>query len=93
MNKAFVKSSLDADDDEPQLPALPAGGKNYITPAGYARIKNELLDLIDKRAPQGGRDRALGGQQWRPFRKRRLPVWQKTPGQIDRRIRFLTKVV
>jgi hypothetical protein len=42
MNKAFTKESPDADDEEPQLPALPAGGKNYITPAGYARIKNEL---------------------------------------------------
>ena len=32
MSKAFTKESDGADDDELQLPALPAGGKNYITP-------------------------------------------------------------
>lgn len=33
MSKAFTKET-DADDDELQLPALPVGGKNYITPTG-----------------------------------------------------------
>lgn len=47
MNKAFTKESDDADDDDLQLPALPVSGKNYITPAGHARIRAELLDLID----------------------------------------------
>lgn len=32
MSKAFTKESDGADDDDLQLPALPAGGKNYITP-------------------------------------------------------------
>ncbi len=30
------------DDEENILPPLPAGAKNYMTPAGYARLKNEL---------------------------------------------------
>ncbi|MBU3738387.1 MAG: transcription elongation factor GreB, partial [Rhodoferax sp.] len=53
MNKAFTKETDDsADDDELRLPALPANGKNYITPAGYARIRAELLDLIDNERPR-----------------------------------------
>ena len=43
MSKAFTKETDSADDDEVVLPALPAGGKNYITPAGYARLRDELL--------------------------------------------------
>jgi len=52
MNKAFTKETDDADDDEPQLPLIPTGGKNYITPQGYARIHSELLDLIDNERPR-----------------------------------------
>jgi transcription elongation factor GreB len=52
MNKAFTKETDDADDDDPQRPASPASGKNYITPAGHARIRAELLDLIDNERPK-----------------------------------------
>ena len=43
MNKAFTKET---DDDLVSQP-LPVGGKNYITPQGYARLRSELLELID----------------------------------------------
>src|SRR5258705_1662118 len=36
-------------DDEPA--ALPPGAKNYITPAGCARLKRELQSLLDKERP------------------------------------------
>lgn len=90
MSKAFTKE-LDADDDEPSLPALPAGGKNYITPAGYARMRAELLDLIDNERPKivevvhwaaSNGDRSENGDYL--YGKKRLR-------EIDRRIRFLTK--
>ena len=52
MNKAFTKESEnDDDDDGPSLPALPAGGKNYITPQGHDRLRAELLHLIDEDRP------------------------------------------
>ena len=51
MSKAFTKET-DSDDDGPVLPPLPAGGKNYITPAGYARLRDELLNLIDVERPK-----------------------------------------
>lgn len=91
MNKAFTKETDDADDDEPQLPLVPAGGKNYITPQGYARIRCELLDLIDNERPKvveivhwaaSNGDRSENGDYI--YGKKRLR-------EIDRRIRFLTK--
>lgn len=91
MNKAFVKESDDDDDLDAPLPEVPAGAKNYITPAGYQRIKDELLHLIDVDRPEVVRivhwaasngDRSENGDYI--YGKRRLR-------EIDRRIRFLTK--
>ena len=90
MSKAFTKES-DADDDELQLPAIPAGGKNYITPQGYAVLRDELFDLIDNERPKivevvhwaaSNGDRSENGDYL--YGKKRLR-------EIDRRIRFLTK--
>jgi transcription elongation factor GreB len=90
MNKAFVKEN-DDEDLEGALPAIPAGAKNYITPQGYQRIKDELLQLIDVDRPEVVRvvhwaasngDRSENGDYI--YGKRRLR-------QIDSRIRFLTK--
>ena len=55
MNKAFTKESDgDEDDDDLSLPDLPASsqGKNYITPAGEARLREELMSLIDHERPK-----------------------------------------
>jgi transcription elongation factor GreB len=91
MSKAFTKESDSDEDDDPQLPALPAGGKNYITPFGYARLRAELMDLIDNERPKvveavhwaaRNGDRSENGDYI--YGKRRLR-------EIDRRIRFLTQ--
>lgn len=91
MSKAFTKESDAADDDELPLPPLPTGGKNYITPQGYARLRTELLDLIDNERPKivdavywaaSNGDRSENGDYI--YGKKRLR-------EIDRRIRFLTK--
>ena len=90
MSKAFTKES-DHDDDELQLPALPAGGKNYITPQGYGVLRDELFNLIDNERPKvveavhwaaSNGDRSENGDYI--YGKKRLR-------EIDRRIRFLTK--
>ncbi|WHZ12902.1 MAG: Transcription elongation factor GreB [Burkholderiaceae bacterium] len=91
MNKAFTRES-DADDDDAPAPApLPQGTKNYITPDGYARLRAELLHLMDEERPQvveavhwaaRNGDRSENGDYL--YGKRRLR-------EIDRRIRFLTK--
>jgi transcription elongation factor GreB len=91
MNKAFVKESDGDDDDEGGLPPIPPGAKNYITPQGYQRIREELLQLIDTERPEvvkivhwaaSNGDRSENGDYI--YGKRRLR-------EIDRRIRFLTK--
>ncbi len=53
MSKAFSKET-DQDDDEldAEAPPLPTGLKNYITPAGFKRLKDEALNLLDKERPE-----------------------------------------
>lgn len=92
MSKAFTRET-DGDDEEDgaALPPLPAGGKNYITPQGYARLRAELLQLIDDERPKvvdvvhwaaSNGDRSENGDYL--YGKKRLR-------EIDRRIRFLTR--
>lgn len=92
MSKAFVKEDNgdnDADDQE-QDSAVP-GGKNYITPGGAQRLKDELRKLLDEERPTvvrtvswaaGNGDRSENGDYI--YGKRRLR-------EIDKRIRFLSK--
>jgi transcription elongation factor GreB len=92
MNKAFVReSAAEVDEEEPGLPALPAGSKNYMTPAGHARMQAELSQLVRKERPEvvnivswaaGNGDRSENGDYI--YGKKRLR-------EIDRRIRFLSK--
>jgi transcription elongation factor GreB len=93
MNKAFVKESDAAGDDEDDLaaPALPTGSKNYMTPAGYARLDAEFNQLWKVERPKlvetiywaaSNGDRSENGDYI--YGKKRLR-------EIDRRIRFLSK--
>ena len=79
------------DDEDLALPALPAGARNYMTPAGYARLRSELFALMDDERPKvvevvhwaaSNGDRSENGDYL--YGKKRLR-------EIDRRIRFLTK--
>ena len=94
MSKAFTKEpegDADDDDDAGGLPPLPQGTKNYMTPQGYARLRAELMSLIDEERPKvveivswaaSNGDRSENGDYL--YGKKRLR-------EIDRRIRFLTK--
>ena len=90
MSKAFTRET----DEEPVdslPPAAPLGDtRNYITPAGYVRLRSELLQLIDVERPKTvetvhwaakNGDRSENGDYL--YGKKRLR-------EIDRRIRFLT---
>lgn len=48
MSKAFTKET-DDDDELSPLPEMPAGVKNYITPAGYRQLQKELSQLLEQR--------------------------------------------
>jgi transcription elongation factor GreB len=94
MNKAFVKESDDGMDEEEDAPPsldAPKNLKNYISPSGLARLKAELLQLLDTDRPEvvklvswaaSNGDRSENGDYL--YGKKRLR-------EIDRRIRFLMK--
>jgi transcription elongation factor GreB len=92
MSKAFVKETGHEDEDPAPPPApLPKNGKNYISPAGYARLEAELRNLTDVERPAvvktvswaaSNGDRSENADY--VYGKRRLR-------EIDRRVRFLIK--
>jgi transcription elongation factor GreB len=92
MGKAFSKEAdQDEDDQDAGAPPISTGLKNYITPAGFKRLKIEALHLLDKERPElvkviqwaaSNGDRSENADYI--YGKRRLR-------EIDRRIRFLTK--
>ncbi len=92
MSKAFVKEDA-AEDDESLSPtlAIPAGAKNYITPAGYNRIKTELLHLLDVERPEVTRTVAWAASNGDRSENADYIYGKKRLREIDRRIRFLTK--
>ena len=92
MSKAFVKENgHEPEASEAEDAALPPGGKNYITPAGFARLKAELARLVEVERPDVVKTvswaAALGDRSENAdyiYGKRRLR-------EIDRRVRFLIK--
>jgi len=95
MSKAFVKDEGEAPEEDlhggaPET-AVPAGSKNYISPAGHARLEAEMRQLAEVERPQvvstvswaaSNGDRSENGDYL--YGKKRLR-------EIDRRVRFLTK--
>ncbi len=92
MSKAFTKESEDGDEDDLEHShQLPPGTKNYTTPAGYQRLRDELEHLWKVERPAlvqtvawaaSNGDRSENGDYI--YGKKRLR-------EIDRRIRFLSK--
>lgn len=91
MSKAFVKEDGQDDDEQGGEGTPLPGGKNYITPAGLRRLREELRKLLDEDRPAlvktvswaaSNGDRSENGDYI--YGKRRLR-------EIDKRIRFLTK--
>src|SRR5215210_8316801 len=92
MSKAFTREDSQAPEEEAlEAPALPAASKNYMSPAGFARLKAELRELVEVERPAvvktvtwaaSNGDRSENGDYI--YGKRRLR-------EIDRRVRFLIK--
>jgi transcription elongation factor GreB len=92
MSKAFVREGDDdGEDDEFELPDVPAGTRNYITPAGHQRLKQELLQLIDVDRPEVVRTVAWAASNGDRSENGDYIYGKKRLREIDRRIRFLTK--
>jgi transcription elongation factor GreB len=96
VSKAFTKESdgdddVDLEDQREHEAEKPSGFKNYITPAGYRRMRDELTRLWEVDRPKlvetiswaaSNGDRSENGDYI--YGKRRLR-------EIDKRIRFLSK--
>lgn len=94
MSQAFTRESEDPEEDA-DIPegatAIPKGTPNYLTPAGHARLVEEMEHLLRVERPKvvdtvawaaSNGDRSENGDYI--YGKRRLR-------EIDRRLRFLTK--
>jgi transcription elongation factor GreB len=93
MSKAFTREE-DASDDLEELEdagPLPVGAKNYMTPHGWRRMRDELAYLVKVERPAvtnivswaaSNGDRSENGDY--QYGKKRLR-------EIDRRIRYLTR--
>ncbi len=92
MNKAFTKESDQEDDEEIEEPSpLPAGTKNYMTPVGHKRLKDEALQLLDKERPELTKVIAWAASNGDRSENADYIYGKRRLRQIDSRIRFLTK--
>ena len=92
MSKAFVKEDEADDEDDGAEPASPLpGGKNYITPQGLQKLRDELRTILDVHRPElvkvvswaaSNGDRSENGDYL--YGKKKLR-------EYDKRIRFLSK--
>jgi transcription elongation factor GreB len=96
VNKAFVKETDGLDDApnediDPEPNTVPKGAKNYITPVGHARLKDELTQLLDVERPEVVRTVAWAASNGDRSENADYIYGKRRLREIDRRIRFLIK--
>ena len=91
MSKAFTKEDAEPEEEDHEPVATVPGGKNYITPRGLQRLRDELTHILDSDRPEvvkivswaaSNGDRSENGDYL--YGKKKLR-------ELDKRIRFLTK--
>lgn len=92
MSKAFTKEN-EVEDDEPEEGAspLPVGSKNYITPGGHQRLKDEFQYLLKKDRPMVTAAVSWAAKNGDRSENADYQYGKKRLREIDRRLRFLTK--
>ena len=98
MNKVFVREdSEDGDDEIDAAEAAERGAalgpltKNYISPSGHQRLKDELLNLLDHERPEVVRTVTWAASNGDRSENADYIYGKRRLREIDRRIRFLTK--
>jgi len=79
MSKAFVKETQ------------PSRGKNYITPAGYARLEAELRQLVEEERPAVVKTVAWAASNGDRSENADYIYGKRRLREIDRRVRFLIR--
>jgi len=90
MSKAFVRESED-DGEAPEVQPAPPPAKNYISPAGYARLKQELKALVEVERPEVVRTVSWAAKNGDRSENGDYLYGKKRLREIDRRARFLIK--
>ena len=96
MSKAFLKESEGEDDDdnaaaEEAAHAPLAGVRNYITPSGLQRLRDELRFLLTRERPAVTQVVAWAASNGDRSENADYQYGKRRLREIDRRIRFLTK--
>jgi len=90
MSKAFVREA-EAQDESPELKPSPVPAKNYISPAGYARLRSELKQLVEAERPEVVRTVSWAAKNGDRSENADYLYGKKRLREIDRRVRFLIK--
>src|SRR3974390_1094439 len=92
MSKAFTRENDAAEEEELEVePRMPPGTKNYITPAGHARLKSELKSLVETERPALIKTVAWGAAPGDRSENADYLYGKKRLREIERRIRFLMR--
>lgn len=91
MSKAFAGERDGPEEQLPSEPELSGGRRNYITPAGYARLKSELKALVEMERPELVRTVAWAASNGDRSENADYLYGKKRLREIERRIRFLMK--
>lgn len=90
MSKAFMRESEDAEEALPRAVAS-TSGKNYISPAGYDRLKAELKQLVEVERPEVVRTVAWAASNGDRSENADYLYGKRRLREIDRRVHFLIK--
>ena len=95
MSKAFTRENDDAPEDDfegdDEKNPIPAGAKNYLTPHGWRRMRDELQWLVVTERPQVTNVVSWAAKLGDRSENADYQYGKKRLREIDRRIRYLTK--
>ena len=94
MSKAFTREGDEAPEDfdgDEEANPIPPGSKNYLTPAGWRRIRDELTWLVKTERPNVTNVVSWAAKLGDRSENADYQYGKKRLREIDRRIRYLTK--
>lgn len=94
MSKAFTREDSAAPEEEfdgEEENPIPAGSKNYLTPAGWKRLRDEIAWLVKKERPDVTAIVSWAAKLGDRSENADYQYGKKRLREIDRRIRYLTK--
>ena len=94
MSKAFTREDDNAPEeefDEDEQNPIPPGSKNYVTPGGWRRMRDEVSWLVKTERPQVTSVVSWAAKLGDRSENADYQYGKKRLREIDRRIRYLTK--